>query len=639
MTQALKFLQRGSADDTLYVDDVFSTYLYTGNGSTQTITNNIDLSTNGGMVWVKERSGTYAETRSHMVVDSARGVTVSLQTNSTAANTTQVVTAFNTTGFSLNDDVRVNDNAGTGLYASWTFRKANKFFDVQTATRASGNATVSFTNLTTLGMVIVKRTDSTGDWYVWHKDLTAGKLLYLNQTAAEATLGHITVSGTTLTLVGGTLADGDYVCYGFAHDTGTDGIIQCGSYAGTGVSGLSVTLGWEPQYLLIKNITTAGEAWGIHDSMRGMPTEDASGVTLWANSASAEGASARGVGATATGFKVNSTNPELNASSTTYIYLAIRRPNKPPTSGTEVFSPVGYTGTGVTGLTVNAGMVTDLAIITNRGAGGGYERNVADRLRGASQMLYTRLTNAEATATTRINAFDLMNGVKVGTDSDVNASSGSQIGWLFRRAPGVFDVVCYTGTGSAHTEAHNLQAVPELIIVKKRSGGTLRNWAVYNKDLTTGYALQFNQTAAQFSQTGYWNSTTPSAATFTVGTDGDTNESTATFVAYLFATKAGISKVGSYTGNGSSQTINCGFAAGARFILIKRTDSTGDWFLWDSTRGIVAGNDPHLSLNSTAAEVTTDDSIDPDNSGFIVNQDAATNINVTSATYIFLSFA
>lgn len=110
-------------------------------------------------------------------------------------------------------------------------------------------------------------------------------------------------------------------------------------------------------------------------------------------------------------------------------------------------------------------------------------------------------------------------------------------------------------------------------------------------------------------------------------------------VAYLFATLPGISKVGSYAGNGTSQTINCGFATGARFILIKRTDAAGDWYVWDSVRGIVAANDPHLSLNTTAAEVTTDDSVDPDASGFIVNQVAATNINVSGASYIFLAIA
>ncbi|MEK7118517.1 MAG: hypothetical protein AAB869_02795, partial [Patescibacteria group bacterium] len=113
----------------------------------------------------------------------------------------------------------------------------------------------------------------------------------------------------------------------------------------------------------------------------------------------------------------------------------------------------------------------------------------------------------------------------------------------------------------------------------------------------------------------------------------------ATYVAYLFATKAGVSKVGSYTGNGSTQTINAAFTSSARYVLIKRTDVAGDWFVWDSVRGIVAANDPHLSLNTTVAEVTTDDSIDPDNSGFIVNQLAATDINVSAATYIFLALS
>jgi hypothetical protein len=129
-----------------------------------------------------------------------------------------------------------------------------------------------------------------------------------------------------------------------------------------------------------------------------------------------------------------------------------------------------------------------------------------------------------------------------------------------------------------------------------------------------------------------------SSTIFTVVDSGSGGDN---IVAYLFATCAGVSKVGSYTGNGSNQTIACGFTAGSRFVMVRRTDVGigGDWYVWDSARGIIAGNDPHLSLNTTAAEVTTDDSVDTDNSGFIVNQLAATNVNVTSATYIFLAIA
>ena len=132
---------------------------------------------------------------------------------------------------------------------------------------------------------------------------------------------------------------------------------------------------------------------------------------------------------------------------------------------------------------------------------------------------------------------------------------------------------------------------------------------------------------------------------FTVGTSATVNSSNSkVYIAYLFATLDGISKVGTYTGNGSSQTINCGFSAGARFVLIKRANlsvsgNEGDWFMWDSLNGIVAGNDPHLSINTGTAQVATDDSVDPANSGFIVNQVSATNINVSSSTYIFYAIA
>ena len=210
---------------------------------------------------------------------------------------------------------------------------------------------------------------------------------------------------------------------------------------------------------------------------------------------------------------------------------------------------------------------------------------------------------------------------------------------MFRRAPGFFDVVCYTGTGSNTTQTHNLGISPQLVIVKARSdAGT--NWLVFPSTTSFGNALYLNTTTA-FIGSGPVSALSSTTVTFNYHGNPSYSASTSatTYVAYLFATCAGVSKVGTYTGNGSSQTIACGFAAGSRFVMIKRTDSTGDWYVWDSARGIVAGNDPHLSLNDTAAEVTTDDSVDTDNSGFIVNQLAATNVNVTSATYIFLAIA
>lgn len=171
--------------------------------------------------------------------------------------------------------------------------------------------------------------------------------------------------------------------------------------------------------------------------------------------------------------------------------------------------------------------------------------------------------------------------------------------------------------------------MPELVIAKRRSSDN--GWSVSQYLSSPSYG-QLNTTAAFTSQ----GSSYPVTLTTFVPV---ANTSGQTFVAYLFATLAGVSKVGSYTGNGTSQTIPCGFSTGARFVLIKRTDSTGDWYIWDTARGIVAANDPHLSLNTTAAEVTTDDSIDPAVEGFICNQNTATNINVNGGSYIFLAIA
>lgn len=174
-----------------------------------------------------------------------------------------------------------------------------------------------------------------------------------------------------------------------------------------------------------------------------------------------------------------------------------------------------------------------------------------------------------------------------------------------------------------------------MVIMKDRNLSDPGHWQTYFPLLNKGGGHLHNTNAITS------GASTATSTTFNIPAQSVSG----IYVAYLFATLPGISKVGSYIGNGgsagsngTSQTINCGFTTGARFILIKRADAVGDWYIWDTTRGIGTGNDPHLSLNTIAAEVS-DDSIDPDNSGFIVNQISATNINVTGANYVFLSIS
>ena len=211
--------------------------------------------------------------------------------------------------------------------------------------------------------------------------------------------------------------------------------------------------------------------------------------------------------------------------------------------------------------------------------------------------------------------------------------------WLMRRAPGFFDVVAYTGTGSARTVAHNLGVVPELMIVKVRSG-TTASWGVYVSALGATKNLELNTTSAEQPYgSNLWNSTVPTSTVFSVNDSSWSNGSSYSYIAYLFASCPGVSKVGSYTGTGTTLQINCGFTAGARFVMIKRTDSTGDWYVWDSARGIISGNDPYLLLNSAAAEVTNTDYIDPYSPGFEISSTAPAAINASGGTFIYLAVA
>ena len=137
MTTAKKLIAAagaaGAAGEALYVEDVFSTYLYNGNGSTQTITNSIDLAGEGGLVWTRWRSGYYTS-RDHNLWDTERGTTGYLNTNNTAAEKTPYTNAitYNSNGFTLNNQFPSNMSFGSETFASWTFRKQPGFFDVVT---------------------------------------------------------------------------------------------------------------------------------------------------------------------------------------------------------------------------------------------------------------------------------------------------------------------------------------------------------------------------------------------------------------------------------------------------------------------------------------------------------------------------
>jgi len=625
----------GNANPNLFIENLFSTWLYTGNGTSQTITNGIDLSTNGGLVWMKARS-TAAD---HALYDTARGTTRDLASNTTTAQTTQAtgLTAFTTSGFTIGSLAKINLNATT--FAAWTFREQPKFFDIVTWTGNGANRTIPHNLGSVPGCIIVKRTSSAASWTVYHRSLANTQFLALDSTLAaitDTTVWNSTTPTSTEFSVG-TSSNVNantftYVAYIFAHNaggfglSGTDNVISCGTFTTDGSGNATVTLGYEPQWAMLKVRSTTGN-WLLKDNMRGTPV-GVSGPVFYPNLSDAE-ANFQTFSPSATGFSIGGLE-----GSATYIYIAIRRgPMKVPTSGTSVFKPFTYDNSaGGFAQTQNAGFPTDFAFETDRALSS--HHYFVSRLQGPRAQMSTANTGDESMFNAGVDQqkFDLQN-----LFAQQNSVSSSVLLYCLRRAPGFFDVVCYTGTGANRTISHNLAAVPELIIVKGRN--IVAPWEVYCDALANTQYLVLNTTAAVATGATRWNSTTPTSSVFSLGTSTQLNTNGSTYVAYLFATAPGVSKVGSYTGTGTTQVINCGFTAGSRFVMIKRTNTTGDWYVWDSARGIVAGNDPYLLLNSTAAEVTSTDYIDTASTGFEISSTAPAAINANGSSFIFLAIA
>lgn len=664
----------------VYIEDLFSTWLYTGNDSAQSVPNGINLTGNGGLVWAKARDASYP----HNLFDTARSsgsVEPLLSTNTTnGQNNSYDAASFGSSGFSYTYGNALNVSGVN--YVSWTFRKQPKFFDIVTWTGNNpgvpGSRAISHNLGSTPGCIMIKRTNGASSWIVYHRSLPSGNVLILNSTAPQTSdaTAISDVNSSTFSVGYGTNIDGNtYVAYIYAHDaggfgaTGTDNIITCGSYTSISGGAPVVTLGYEPQFLMIKAASRdEGDYgnWGMWDNMRGMtvraggPTANGLDPLLDANRATQEGTTYTETGdyisPTATGFIVDPgrngwsiVNSGSGGSGNVYIYIAIRRgPMKVPTDATTVFIPVATTAP-ATPTTITTNFPVDLMINSFRSTGTN-TRFVADRLRGSPSNYY-RFLQTDSTA-----AEIYGNGFGWGMDSNVSlidngATTGSGsplIYYNFRRAPEFFDEVCYTGNGSGtNLISHNLKTQPLLVIIKSREGGGVGwNWpAITNSAVSSQATLFLNSSTGNGggSSAGMFTGTTVDVGTSTglgslYGVQ-QVNASGYNFVMYLFASATGVSKVGSYTGTGALQTINCNFTAGVRFVMIKRSNFSGDWYVWDSARGITAGSDPYLSLNTTNAEVTGTDYINTTSVGFQVTASAPADINGAGEKFIFLAIA
>ena len=649
-----------SGSSATYVDDLFSTNLYDSNassnfdGTEQVITTGIDH-TEGFLTWIRNRD----DATDHVLFDSERIGTnykwIYSNDDKAEQDTADIFKNPTSTGFTVK---QATSGSGTGRtnpsgskkMVSWTFRKAPGFFDIQTWTGNGADSRDIAHNLgSTPGMIIVKCTSTTYHWSVFHRDNGHPAFnngggaygLFLNRDVAgdpsAAYWWNTAPTSTHFTAgIANNLDTETYVAYIFAHDDARFGknedesVVKCGTYSGSS-SEVEVNLGFEPQWLLIKSDTTAS-AWNIVDHMRGLGDSDT--PRLRPNLDNAEQTtSPAAVKLTPTGFIATTANSEYNQSGQDFIYMAIRRPNKPPTAATDVFAIDTAKATSPSPPQFTSGFVTDFAIRTFMSSGG---LLTGSRLQG----LYT-LNPGHTTVEDRVwpatsLTWDFMDGW---SKHDSDPADPNLFAYMFKRAPGFFDVVTYKGSSSAQNISHNLTVKPELMLFKNRERAF--NWDVYSSVTGLTKYMQLNVAYGESGPAPQWNSTEPTATQFSVGSNaGTVNYNGDDHIAFLFASLSGISKVGSYTGTGNDINVNCGFSAGARFIMIHRTDpTTANWYVWDTTNGIVSGDDPYWVFANPAAAVTNTDYIDPLNAGFTVTSNAPADLNAVGGTYLFLAIA
>ena len=269
----------------------------------------------------------------------------------------------------------------------------------------------------------------------------------------------------------------------------------------------------------------------------------------------------------------------------------------------DYFNTVLYTGNGSTQSISGVGFAGDWFWFKERSVSGNHQ--ILDSVRSSfTKNLITNSTGAEGTTSTYITSVN-SDGFALGTNNAINQSGVTNVAWCWladnttgssnsdgsitstvsvNQTAG-FSIVSYTSTGSNATVGHGLNAVPGLMIIKRRSGDT-ENWVVYHKFFGATKFVKLNSTDAVSTSSTRFNNTEPTSSVFSVGTSGDTNGGTSPFIAYCFVEKQGYSKFGNYTGNGNSNGafVYTGFKPAFVIVKMYEANSNGNWTMHDNKR-------------------------------------------------------
>lgn len=315
-----------------------------------------------------------------------------------------------------------------------------------------------------------------------------------------------------------------------------------------------------------------------------------------------------------------------------------------------------YTGTGSAQTITNSGSFKP-DLVWQKGRGEVASNRLVDSVRGVDKIIFSNLTNAETTETGVVSSFN-SNGY-TGGGANVVTSGYPGVGWQWQAGQGStssnasgtitstvsvsttagFSVVTYTGNGTGGaTVGHGLGVAPKMLVVKRRDSSSNGDWYVYHVSLTAANCVFMNLTNASTSAPTNWNSTAPTSTVFSIGTSTGVNANASTYVAYCWAEIAGFSKFGSYTGNGSADGpfVYCGFRP--RFVMVKRTDNVGNWWIFDTSRDTYNVMTQALYADSSSAETNNTGTFDYLSNGFKLRL-ATFQPNTNGATFIYMAFA
>ena len=322
---------------------------------------------------------------------------------------------------------------------------------------------------------------------------------------------------------------------------------------------------------------------------------------------------------------------------------------------TAHFNMVTWTGSGSSPRSITGvGFQPDFLWIKDRVAANNHV--LTDVVRGSSGLLYSNATTAEVTGAAQVSSYD-SDGFTMGTTTYVNenGSSNTYVGWNWKaggtassnddgtitssvsaNTTNGFSIITYTGNStSGATIGHGLSTAPKFVMHKRRNAAV--QWVVGTEPIGWNNYLTISTDVTNTSSS-MWNDTAPSSSVITLGNDGATNFNTATYVCYAFAEVDGYSKVGSYTGNGSSDGVFIYTGFRPAWVMFKRTDSTGNWVMFDNKRDSTnyVGREIYADLSN--AEGGAYDGLDFVSNGFKLRNTTA-GFNASSGTFIYLAFA